>query len=259
MESKHRSIQIIFAIISIAILVIAVVGVSFAFFSYSKTGTTNNVIETGQIYMYFNNSSTISLSDQFPMKNNEATSGLTGENQSMTFTVTGYSSGSSSISYTVYAIKPDGATTTGRFPNDQISVFLSQASSNKGQTITSSILNTPTHVNDAVDNGTGWAIASGTIAAGTQNGSEQVDTYTLKMFVNDTVRISDTDTSVTWNGSSRTTNYCASQRVMNNNTYQSGCKIGSNGSILDNNVTGTTLPVYNTMYYSLKVKVVGTA
>ena len=46
---ENNSKQAILSIVGIAILVIAVVGVSFAFFTYSKSGTKNNVITTGKI------------------------------------------------------------------------------------------------------------------------------------------------------------------------------------------------------------------
>ena len=168
MKNKHQSVEIVIAIISIIILLIAVVGISFAFFSYSKTGTANNIIQTGQIYMFFNESSTISLTNSFPITNSEAINGLTGANQSMTFTITGYSSGTSAISYTIYAIAPNPIDTPSgktRFPNSQISVFISSTSSSNDQPITNNI-SSPTVVNSAVDTSTGWAIASGTIKAG---------------------------------------------------------------------------------------------
>jgi len=196
------------------------------------------------------------------MTNTEATSGLSEDGESMTFTVTGFSSGTATIPYTVYAIAPnplDTPTGSNRFPNEHISAFISYTNSNNSQPIVNNI-SIPTVVNDAVNSSPGWAIATGTIKAGTV--SEQRDTYTLKMFVNDNVRISDTETSVSWNGSSKTTNYCASPRVMSEDdtpTYVSGCKISTNGSLLGDTQTGSTLPVYKTMYYSLKVKVVGTA
>ena len=46
---ENNSKQAVLSIVGIAVLVIAVVGVSFAFFTYSKEGTTNNVITTGSI------------------------------------------------------------------------------------------------------------------------------------------------------------------------------------------------------------------
>ena len=50
---ENNSKQAVLSIVGIAVLVIAVVGVSFAFFTYSKTGTTNNVITAGSIVFEF--------------------------------------------------------------------------------------------------------------------------------------------------------------------------------------------------------------
>ncbi len=50
---NNNSKQVLFSIIGVAVLVVAVVGVSFAFFTYSRTGTTNNVITTGKIVFNF--------------------------------------------------------------------------------------------------------------------------------------------------------------------------------------------------------------
>ena len=269
----NSSKQILLSIIGIAVLVIAVIGVSFAFFSYTKEGSSNNVIETGQIYMNFEESNSISLTNQFPMTNNEALAGIptgSGQNESasMTFTVEGYSSGSTAIPYHVYAIRGTDVSGKDRFPESEISVFLSQAQSNRSQPISkfgssSEALNTVHVLNSAVANSSGWEIASGSIQAGTDSGSKQRDTYTLKMFVNDTVRISDTAETVTWEAAdtdTSATKYCASARTMTEGatpTYVSGCKLDSTGHEMGATATGTTLKLFNNMYYSLKVKVVG--
>ncbi len=52
---NNNSKKVLFSIIGVAILIVAVVGVSFAFFTYSRTGSTNNVITTGKITFNFDN------------------------------------------------------------------------------------------------------------------------------------------------------------------------------------------------------------
>ena len=266
MEERNSSKMILLSIIGIAVLVIAVVGVSFAFFSYSRTGTSNNVIETGQIFMNFTEGgSTISLSNQFPMKNSEATAGLSASGSYMSFSVIGYSSGSSNIPYKVYAIRGADESGKTRFPDSQISVFISSASTDTQGASVSNAIPSPTPINSvAIASSTGWEIASGSIKSGTDLSTKQTDSYTLKMFVNDTVRISDTDPSVTWTGASTAelaTNYCASQRTIQNSKYVSGCKLYLSDNTVTVDTTDTSthtyLPLYSNMFYSLKVKVVG--
>ena len=48
MNNSNQSKQILLSVIGVAILVVAVVGVSFAFFNYTRTGAANQV-STGKI------------------------------------------------------------------------------------------------------------------------------------------------------------------------------------------------------------------
>ena len=68
MNNGNSSKQVLLSVLGIAILVVAVVGVSFAFFTYSKAGEKNNVITTGQIFFDFTETGdAIVLTNQFPM------------------------------------------------------------------------------------------------------------------------------------------------------------------------------------------------
>ena len=73
MSNSNSSKQVLLTVIGVAILVIAVVGVTFAFFNYTRTGTANT-IRTGRIY--FNsvqpNNGEITLTNVFPMTSTEA-------------------------------------------------------------------------------------------------------------------------------------------------------------------------------------------
>ena len=268
MEQKNSSKQIVLSIIAVAILVVAVIGVSFAFFSYTKTGNSNNVIQTGEIFMAFLEENSIRLTNQFPITNTEALNGLNENEESMSFSVIGYSSGNYDISYSVYALTPNPIDTPSdkiRFPNSNISLFFSSISSSNEQPITTTLENNPTVVSDDVDSTDGWLIARGTIKKGTTNQTQQTDEYTLKMFVNDSVRISDTNASVNWNESSlpksRPTTYCASERIIENGKYTGGCKLYLNGTTVTVDDTDTSthtyLNIFSDMYYSLKIRVKG--
>ena len=62
--NNNSSKQVLLSVIGVAILVVAVVGVSFAFFSYTRTGGAN-VVETGTI-VFTASTTEMTLENQFP-------------------------------------------------------------------------------------------------------------------------------------------------------------------------------------------------
>ena len=95
-----------------AILVVAVVGVSFAAFSYSKTGERLNTITTGTISMEYSESTNgINLVDALPMSDEQGIA-LVGANNVFDFTVSAtiQGSGQTTINYTITATKESDST-----------------------------------------------------------------------------------------------------------------------------------------------------
>ena len=240
---KNNTKLIMLSILGMSLVLLAVLGTTFAFFTYSKTGRTNNMVAAGEMGLNLSESSQgIYLTNQFPMTNTEATTGIVSGGQdnvtSMTFTVSGYSSGTSTIPYTVYIIDGDlDETGKERFDDSEISVFISDYSTQingeaSGQT-QEVLITTPTPVADIARDASGMRkVASGVIKAGTTELDPQSDTYVLKMLVNETVRISDTNllvkmTGATDNGTGQgiAPKYCASDRTINNGIYKKGCKL----------------------------------
>ena len=73
MEKKSSSKQVLLSVLAVAILVVAVVGVSFAFFTYSKQGETVNTITTGTLVFSYNEPANgILLEDAVPMSDSDA-------------------------------------------------------------------------------------------------------------------------------------------------------------------------------------------
>lgn len=219
----NNSKQVVLSIVGIAILVIAVVGVSFAFFTYSRQGSTNNVITTGSIEFVYEEDSTsaLSLTNQFPQTNEEGI-----ENSKFRFDVRGtLPTNANAVNYKVYAVA--GAEETGktRMQNEEISIAVS--STNGG--IPETTYEEGGALTDAVDTTQGLQIAHGTVAA---SGEEVRHDYTLTMWVNDTVTISDTDATKTYRAST-----------------------GPDYPSTLSNLAADTRPVYSTLYYSLKVNV----
>ncbi len=186
---ENNSKQAILSIVGIAVLVIAVVGVSFAFFTYSKQGTTNNVITTGSIAFEFTETTNgLTLTNQFPQTVEEGKT-----NDTFDFKVTGnIPTTMSPIAYTVYAVPGDAVADKTRMKNSEIDFYLTTT----GGTVATAYA-TGAAVGDTIDT-TGLQIASGTIPA---SGSAVEHSYSMTMWVNDTVTISDTDTTKTYRAS----------------------------------------------------------
>lgn len=223
---ENNSKQAVLSIVGIAVLVIAVVGVSFAFFTYSKTGTTNNVITTGSITFDFTAPENgLSLTNQFPQSDAEGKT-----NNQFAFSVTGtLPTSMAPINYSVYAIKGDvptvegkSYTETNRLKNSEINFYVTTTTGGtiEGGYGTATDPDYGAVVTDAIDSGTatagtGLLIATGTIPA---NNSEVTHSYAITMWVNDTVTISDTDTTKTYCASA---SECAGSRAVYSDLFYS--------------------------------------
>ncbi len=261
MEEKNNSKQTILMAVGVLVLVIAVVGISFAFFTYSRTGSKNNVITTGSITFSMDSGShpSINGADSFPMSTAE---GAASENYA-DFTVTGsLPSGAAAVTYHVYAIAgdpPEGnppaqveadagtPRTWKRFKDSEIMIKLEgtgDSSSDGSGTIT---IETgydtgkeAGQIYEIADNPESGAKENGfTLATGTVNAGETINhKYTLRMWINggedgkSGVTISDTDSNATYRASDA----------------EKGDKPAGQES--------DTRSVFTDMYYSLKIKVV---
>ncbi len=63
---KNNSKQIVLSILAVVVLVIAVVGVSFAMYTFSGTGTKENTINTATLSITYSEETYINLTNQFP-------------------------------------------------------------------------------------------------------------------------------------------------------------------------------------------------
>ncbi len=122
----NNSKQVLLSVLGVAILVVAVVGVSFAAFSYSKTGEKVNTITTGTITMsYSEGENAINLSNALPMSDEQGKA-LSGDNNVFDFTVSAtiQGSGTTTINYAITATKE----TTSDLPDDAVKVYLTNSS-----------------------------------------------------------------------------------------------------------------------------------
>ena len=89
--------QILLSIIGVAILIVAVIGVSFAFFNYTRTGSPNT-LQVGRIAFNSTQNNTITLENVFPTSSTNLNSS---NSDTVTITITGDTTYSEGIEYKV--------------------------------------------------------------------------------------------------------------------------------------------------------------
>ena len=179
MNNDDNSKQVLLSVLGVAILVVAVVGVSFAAFSFSKTGQVTNTITTGTISMsYSEPQNGITLTEALPM-DDKTGKALEGENNTFDFTVTATikGSGKTTINYAITAV----TTPATNLNDDYVKVYLTDMNSSDSQilapTVVSSLDKTSSDESGAPDGQ--YILESGTFDATTTN------SYRLRMWVAD--------------------------------------------------------------------------
>lgn len=211
MNNENSSKQVLLSIIGIAILVVAVVGVSFAFFNYSKTGEDNNYVTTGSVFFNFTEGDAILLENQFPLDDDSGKELATTKEAkgSLSFSIVGFDSSAKGIDYDIYIEK--GAVPTGETPkksdgtaftasdwldSKDIKVYLVKDGENSATITNADAVNIYTAKGEAeLGTGTtgGLKLAHGHIAGDTDGteDSKQTDKFTLSMWIDSEVKITD--------------------------------------------------------------------
>ena len=188
MKDNNNSKQVLLSVLGVAILVVAVVGVSFAAFSYSKTGEKVNTITTGTITMsYSETTNGINLTNALPMSDGVGMT-LSEKNQYFDFTVSATISGNTTINYAVTATKELDST----IPDTGVKVYLTDMDGDADAQIlaptkVSALQKTTSDVSGAADDR--YKLTSDTFSASSSHA------YRLRMWVADDYRVSgDTQT-----------------------------------------------------------------
>jgi hypothetical protein len=187
MSNSNSSKQILLSVIGVAILVVAVVGVSFAFFNYTRTGAANTV-RTGTISFNTSNSA-INITNLFPIAKSDVATDTTNVGVG-TVTITGSTNYTNGIDFvvTTESVSSNIGTADGKLPisisvtdNGTLSNVKAYGSS------TGSIELYPFEDGTTITSGS--VLARGRIPAGTEvNG-----TITIKAYIDKAgVAISDT-------------------------------------------------------------------
>lgn len=177
--------QVMLSVLGIAVLVVAVVGVSFAFFTYSRTGEQNNLITSGDLsFAFADGTSTIKLENHFPITTAQGLA-LTGDGNVCDFTVTGNISGGS-ITYDIYAVPgdaPEGKTKA--LKDSEVFVNIKRTgTAPEGMTFTSATGDTAAKAISKLDGATGMKkLGTGTITSV----SKVTSTFQVRMWVDSSV------------------------------------------------------------------------
>ncbi len=208
MNNENSSKQVLLSVIGIAILVVAVVGVSFAFFNYSKEGQYSNVVTTGSVFFNFTDGDAILLENQFPVSDatGQAYKKADGAKDVLSFDVTGWDTSSKGIDYTIYGVKGDIPTQEkdkltsateyvegDRLADQDIKLTFSAISGTDETTTVSSLYATPKTVKAGIEGGgplgtttaDGCKLATGKIPSGTSEEEKKTIKFELRMWISD--------------------------------------------------------------------------
>ena len=204
MNQTNSSKQIMLSVVGVAILVVAVVGISFAFFNYTRTGG-NNTITTGQISFNSTNS-LINVQNVFPIAKS-AVATDSANSGTGTVTITGNTNYTNGIDFTVRATNVSSSigTTAGKIP------LSLQVTSSNLTGVTAFGSNSGSMTLNSFEDGTTIAensvIASGRIPANTNiNGTITIKAYVdaSQIAITDTVENGDIQVSGYTNGTTST-------------------------------------------------------
>ena len=183
---KSRGKQIVITVLAIVSLIVITIGVSYSFFTYTREGTTENVIKSGSITFLYTEVSKvgrgIELSDAYPISDEEGKI-QTGEGKVFDFKVTSTTSSSTSIPYEVTARKKADST----LDEEAVKVYLTEVNGEEKEILLDKYSNLEqTSVN--VPSGTvEKTIYTGIVPA---NNSNYEKNFRLRMWIDNSVDFS---------------------------------------------------------------------
>ena len=182
---KSKSKQIIFSILGILSILVIAIGVTYAVFTYTKEGTTDNVVTTGTLkFLYTENNTNgngISITEAEPISDTKGKE-LVGDNNVFDFKVEGTNTGSEVIPYEV-TLRKKATSTMGE---DNIKVYLQDGIDQTElltPTLYSKLMQTTTDVGNNVEK----SIYKGEVEGNTNN---YLKTFRLKMWLDENVDLS---------------------------------------------------------------------
>lgn len=199
-DMKEEQKKIILSVVGILVLLVAIFGITYAFFQYVKIGSKNNTITSGKLFIeYTEGTSYINITDVYPIPDTQALQSGT----LFKFSVSGYIEGSNTLAYDVYAVQGDAYSGRNRLKDNEIKIKLTGANSKGGSTgitidhgydgLYGAIVGADGSLKvQAGDYSDDLHLASGIITSNDSSVTE-VHSYELKMWISDSiVHIGDT-------------------------------------------------------------------
>ena len=163
---------LLFSILGVILLLVVVIGVSYAMYTFSANGTKENVISTGTVSITYSESSTITLTNAYP--STDATgSAVTGHD--LVFTVNAAITGSSTISYEVGLAN---MTNNGNLTEDYVNL-------KKGETYLLGTSATTGVTIGSVKSNAGTLLTQYRLDGGTLSTADTSATYTLRAWISE--------------------------------------------------------------------------
>ena len=178
---ENSSRKVLLSVLGVAILVVAVIGVSFALYATSSTGN-NNSISTGTITMsYTEPSNGINLTNALPISDAEGKS-LKGEGNVFTFTVSATASGTVTVPYEINITK-DSSTTLA---DGAVAVYLTKGTTTETEVVAKKLMSqVVTTANKSTYRTDSYKLYSTNVVYqnGTVKTGEATTTYNLRIWV----------------------------------------------------------------------------
>lgn len=175
-EYKNDSRSVLLMVLGLAILVVAVIGVSFAAFTASNVRSKVNTLTTGSISMAFQDTTYIDIYNAMPISDQEGMA-LTGNYNTMKFSVSANVSGSTTIDYVISAV--DVTDNTGKkIPEEYLKIYMTGAGS---KVITPALYSNLEAVKH--ETSTDKVLAKSSFVTNSSSAQEYKHEYELKMWI----------------------------------------------------------------------------
>lgn len=164
------------------VLVVAVVGVAYAAYTWRFSGTATSTISTGNISMsLLESTDTISVTNALPIDDNSAKV-LTGTGEKFDFAVTTSATGApGTINYNIGITKVDVETGYTALADDQVKVYLTTLSGTSTVTETQAVA--PTLVSNIITSGNSGTLLANVSKSHTTANQTLTDRYRLRMWI----------------------------------------------------------------------------